>query len=386
MTGNQVQAPSGNKPVLTWFAPAQRASQEEVAAMSRFVQETPLFLAILASIDGYLMILNRQRQILAMNKQLREAFPNCRVGERPGELLGCIHASTGPGGCGTARACSTCGAVLSVLAAQTSGEPVTNEFLVTIRRDQVEEALEFRVRATPIRVGMNEFTVVIYIDISGDKRRQALECIFFHDILNTVGGLMGWSAIMQSIDTLDPKEAAMRILVLSRRLKQEIEDQRRLSEAENGTLTLNRKTVPAREVLESIGTVFEAHEVAKDKHVDIANVDARDQISTDPMLLERILTNMTKNALEAVQAGETVRLGFERREGRPVFWVTNPGVIPERVQLQLFRRSFSTKASKGRGIGTYSMKLFGERYLGGHVAFESTPEQGTTFRIELPAA
>jgi hypothetical protein len=29
-----------------------------------------------------------------------------------------------------------------------------------------------------------------------------------------------------------------------------------------------------------------------------------------------------------------------------------------------------TKAAKGRGIGTYSMKLFGERYLGGLVAFE----------------
>jgi sensor histidine kinase regulating citrate/malate metabolism len=64
--------------------------------------------------------------------------------------------------------------------------------------------------------------------------------------------------------------------------------------------------------------------------------------------------------------------------------VSNPGLIPEQVQLQLFKRSFSTKSAKGRGIGTYSMKLFGERYLGGRVGFESTAEKGTTFWIELP--
>jgi sensor histidine kinase regulating citrate/malate metabolism len=93
---------------------------------------------------------------------------------------------------------------------------------------------------------------------------------------------------------------------------------------------------------------------------------------------------MTKNALEAIHEGETVRVAFARQEGGPVFRVSNPGVIPEPVQLQLFKRSFSTKAQQGRGIGTYSMKLFGERYLGGRIGFESTPENGTTFWIMLP--
>jgi sensor histidine kinase regulating citrate/malate metabolism len=59
-------------------------------------------------------------------------------------------------------------------------------------------------------------------------------------------------------------------------------------------------------------------------------------------------------------------------------------VIPEKVALRIFQRSFSTKAKKGRGIGTYSMKLFGERYLGGKVGFETNEEKGTMFFIELP--
>ncbi|MCE5231243.1 HAMP domain-containing histidine kinase [bacterium] len=378
-----------NESVSTWFAPAERAGAAEVKEMSQFVRENPLFLAILESIDGYLMILNHERQVLAMNQQLLKDLkiedPNCLAGDRPGEILGCIHAHTGPGGCGTSKTCATCGAVISIMASQTEGEPITNECLATVRHGDAEESLEFRVRATPIRAGSHEFTVLTFHDISGDKRRQALERTFFHDILNTVGGLMGWSSLMQTIEGLDPKETAQRILVLSRRLKQEIEEQRRLLEAENGTLSTEKKPVHVREILEGIGAVFEGHTAAKDRHVEIAEIDELEEIQTDPGLLQRILTNMTKNALEAIPEGETVRVAFERRDGRPVFLVSNPGMIPEQVQLQLFKRSFSTKAAKGRGIGTYSMKLFGERYLGGLVAFESTAEKGTTFRIELPA-
>jgi sensor histidine kinase regulating citrate/malate metabolism len=57
--------------------------------------------------------------------------------------------------------------------------------------------------------------------------------------------------------------------------------------------------------------------------------------------------------------------------------------ISREVQLQLFKRSFSTKGA-GRGIGTYSMKLLGEKYLKGKVWFQSSPEKGTTFFIAIP--
>jgi len=65
------------------------------------------------------------------------------------------------------------------------------------------------------------------------------------------------------------------------------------------------------------------------------------------------------------------------------FWVHNPGVIPEDVQLQIFQRSFSTK-SKDRGLGTYSMMLLTKRYLKGHLSFISSAEKGTIFRAYYP--
>jgi hypothetical protein len=99
------------------------------------------------------------------------------------------------------QGCATCGAVNAILDSQRNGEAVTSECLATVRRGEVTESAEFRVRATPARVGPFEFTILVFQDISAQKRRDALERVFFHDILNTVGGLMGWSSLLErSID------------------------------------------------------------------------------------------------------------------------------------------------------------------------------------------
>ena len=98
----------------------------------------------------------------------------------------------------------------------------------------------------------------------------------------------------------------------------------------------------------------------------------------------RVLGNMLKNGLEATAQGQTVTMDCLDQGQEVVFAVHNPAVIPEEVQLQVFQRSFSTKGQPGRGIGTYSMKLLGEQYLGGKVAFVSRSPEGTTFTLTLP--
>lgn len=92
---------------------------------------------------------------------------------------------------------------------------------------------------------------------------------------------------------------------------------------------------------------------------------------------------MIKNALEATRPGGVVSLNCYQREQTAHFQVHNPGYIPRSVQLQLFSRSFSTKAPN-RGLGTYSMKLLCERYLNGRITFTSTHQGGTTFEAAVP--
>ena len=91
---------------------------------------------------------------------------------------------------------------------------------------------------------------------------------------------------------------------------------------------------------------------------------------------------MIKNALEACAQGQIVTVASHAAGDSVNFSVHNPTYITRDVQLQLFKRSFSTKGA-GRGLGTYSMKLLTERYLKGKIAFTSFEQEGTTFTLKL---
>ena len=123
--------------------------------------------------------------------------------------------------------------------------------------------------------------------------------------------------------------------------------------------------------------------MAKGKHIAIVAEPAAAVFSTDETLMQRVLGNLLKNALEAGQPGDVVELGTVLQHDRRVFWCHNAQPIPRALQLQMFQRSFSTKGP-GRGVGTYSIKLLTERYLGGQVTLQSTPETGTRFELSFP--
>jgi len=99
--------------------------------------------------------------------------------------------------------------------------------------------------------------------------------------------------------------------------------------------------------------------------------------------LKRVIVNAIKNAMEAIDKGETVDLSVRTENHAVQFEIHNKSFMPQDVQSRIFRKSFSTK-SRDRGIGTYSIKLFTEKYLKGKVWFTSTSEQGTTFYIMVP--
>jgi signal transduction histidine kinase len=375
------------KQAATFFAPAQRADLEELRETQRLVNENPLFNVVRDVVDGYLLILNAQRQILAANEEflrlLKLPEPGDLVGYRFGEALRCSHAEEGPNGCGTSKACPSCGSVLAILASIQEGRPSWGECSVNMRSNGACDSREFRVRANPIDLNNRRFTILVFQDISALKRKEALERVFFHDILNTVTGLAGWSALLKEFKEQAPPKAAEQIFALSRQLARDIKDQSRLRKAEDGSLALDIHKTPVERIFEELNAVFEVESIQTQKKLVFEADVPKDMVVTDVSLLERVLINMIKNAFEAVGPGADIRVRHERIGDGHLFSVHNPGRIPESVALRILERSFSTKSDKGRGVGTYSMRLFGEKYLKGKVGF-STGEDGTTFRIELP--
>ncbi len=375
-------------PFKTYFAPAERMDKSEVGELLETVMQSDIIRALLDSVDGLLLVLNRERQILATNRTVMDAFNvkkmDALVGLRPGELFHCIHSDEESGGCGTSRACATCGAVQSILQCQNLAEPVAGECNLTLRVADRFQACEFRVRTTPVTVSDYTFYIMALSDISGDKRRMALERIFFHDVLNTLTGLQGWTQLLKQPEKVDLNEASGWIMSMAGRLQREIVDQRTLVMAEADELKPNEDLVELKSLFADLEANFREHDVAGNRHLEFGAIDKDPDLFTDGNLLFRVLENMIKNALEFIPEGETVRVTVESGPDKLRFNVWNPGYIPEKTALQIFNRSFSTKSDSGRGLGTYSMRLLGETYLGGKVDFVTDEKDGTTFWIEIP--
>jgi hypothetical protein len=392
-----VKANSEDVPV-TPIPPHERASPAALEAEVRTVSHSPIVSALLEAVDAGLLVLNRERQILATNRApLLENLRHERhsIGLRPGEFFSCPRATEQAQGCGAGEHCLACGTYQAVTQSQASRRTVEQECLLTTGRGAGAVALELNVRATQVDIDGKDYTVVSLRDISHEKRREALERIFFHDILNTLSALSNWTHLLTSSTGERQDRARERISRLVGQLEREIQLQRTLLDAEQGTLRPQRVTVTPAALLGDLQGVFADTQAAQQRTLTVEDRCPGVELVTDPVLLGRVLTNMVKNAFEATPVGGQVRLWCEWETGPSAsgdpqpsdavaFHVHNPGEIAPAVAPHVFQRSFTTKAGTGHGLGTYGMRLLGERYLGGQVSFTTSAAAGTVFSIRLP--
>jgi len=137
-------------------------------------------------------------------------------------------------------------------------------------------------------------------------------------------------------------------------------------------------------VVNELKAMLSNHPASQEKTFSIPMSIPKIKISSDITLVKRTLVNMVINAFEATPPGGAIRVWVEQTDKDVSFYVWNNQAIPAEQGLRIFQRNYSTKSSSGRGLGTYSMKLFGETYLGGEVDFVSSELEGTTFHLSLP--
>ena len=369
--------------------PAKKATTVKMpAAHNKMILDT-FIPAIIEAMPDYVLVLNQERRVLAVNSRLLKAFdiadPRVLIGLRPGEALHCIHAGDSPGSCDTGRHCRKCGAVMAIVESELSNTQVAKEYYITLDREEWR-SFDLEVLVTPLEIAGMELSLFAMRDISAEKQRTMLEQVFFHDVINTAGGIRGLASALASGSLLTPDEERhykQWLVTLTEKLVDEIHYQRNLLAAEKGEFKPNLGIVEVGELLREEYALYSNHEVAAERQLLIGKT-SECKIISDGAVLRKILRNLIKNALEATPKGGTVTLSSREDDGQLTFLVNNPGVMAEDVQLQLFQRSFSTKAAEGRGTGTYSVKLFGERYLKGKVAFTSSEPDGTTFSFSLP--
>jgi signal transduction histidine kinase len=226
-----------------------------------------------------------------------------------------------------------------------------------------------------------DLVVLALQDISDQKRRTILEQSFLHDARNLLGAILAWSEVLVHETST---EAAVSIQSLALRLREQLNGHKLLQQAEKGNLVVTKSPLDLSALARDISEAFSAHPCGEGKNLVVQFPGEAAPPITDRVLVMRVLSNMVTNALEATRADGTVTVHYTVSDGVPTFTVHNPGIMAAEVAQRIFQRSFSTKSEPGHGLGTYSMRLFAEEYLGGQVTFTSEDAAGTTFTLTLP--
>ena len=369
----------------TYFAPAKRLNENELVVEIELVSMNPLVSGLLHSISGLLAVLDEHRQIIALNDSFLQVLgidnPAKALGLRPGEALQCIHAYDEPAGCGTTKFCSTCGAAIAIVSSMGQDKPVEKICALSAKRGGKEVDIALLVKVHPIKIDNKIFLLLFLQDITQQQQRAALERTFFHDINNMLTMLVGASELLV---IEEPSQLAKTIHQTSLRLTKEVAIQRCLSQSESCNYHPSWLEFTSGQVVEELHSFFANHPVAIGKNISISDNYPVVSFKIDISLLLRILCNMVINALEATAENGEVKIWLEHDGDFLSFCVWSVLEIPKDVTKRIFQRNFSTKEQTGRGIGTYSMKLLGEKILGGKVSFTTSKKEGTVFRFIYP--
>ena len=160
-----------------------------------------------------------------------------------------------------------------------------------------------------------------------------------------------------------------------------------ISEAETGTMRLERERVNLTELVAHAVELYE--DAAEDREVTIDNQVAGDVwVNVDRTRMRRVIANLLDNAVKYTPAGGRVVLATRTTEDAVVFTVRDTGIgIPAdelpRIWERLYRGDKS-RSAHGLGLGLSLVKAIVEAH-GGRISAESEPGRGSVFTLRLAA-
>jgi two-component system sensor histidine kinase KdpD len=225
-----------------------------------------------------------------------------------------------------------------------------------------------------------------------DEMRQTLLAAASHELKSPVAAITASVTDLLARDALDP--AAVRdvledVRTSTGRLEQLIVNLLDLSRIESGALVARDEVVDLDDLIEP--ALEGVRERWPGVQIAVELADEAASIRGDPVLIERVLTNLVENAARAVRAAPSrdVTVRGSRSDGTVTIMVIDhgPGLQfgDQAMVFTPFYRLHDGSASLGAGLGLAISKGF-VTAMGGEIWATDTPGGGATFGFRLPAA
>ena len=370
----------------TYFAPAPRTDLRKFKNQIESITHSPIIDTLLQTTSGLLIILNEDRQVVSINHSLLDTLGitdiESVIGLRLGQMLSCIHAEEAPHGCGTTPECKTCGAAIAMMSA--INDNITNEQICILTKEQSSGLKDecFLVKAQPITVENHRWILFFAQDITRQQFWLNMERNFFHELSNLLTTLAGNCELL-SMDYPQDKRVKRNKDTIDK-LCNEVSLQMDLLYQEETAYYSKKSCTTIKRIKDELHVLINKSDFSKGIIIQETWRDEDVSLYTDSHLLLKVLWHMVINALEATVKSGKIKINEKIENKKIIFEVWNLSYIHEELHNRIFQRFFSTKSTAGRGLGTYYMKLYGEKYLKGKISFSSDKKNGTSFSFTLP--
>ncbi|MBI5885188.1 MAG: HAMP domain-containing protein [Deltaproteobacteria bacterium] len=159
-----------------------------------------------------------------------------------------------------------------------------------------------------------------------------------------------------------------------------------ISRLDNKTIDFKPVRVDLMDIMRDVHRLIEPAAEHKDVAIRLSGAGA--VVKGDREGLTEVFTNIVENAIKYNRPKGSVNIHVSEESGNAVVTIEDTGIgIPKEEHEKIFDRFYRVDTSRGltvgSGLGLSIVRTIIDSH-GGHIDIESTPGEGTTFRVYIP--